>query len=91
MLLSVTFSSIWLFVCFFYTSTMKMPQLRLEKYRIQIVNIYNDEKNKRAGATFDLTLFDNSNQRKVVRQPSKLVMFDSDLVQRGSSNCRTLN
>jgi hypothetical protein len=33
-----------------------------------------------AGATFDWTLFDNSNRRKVVRQPSKVVMFDSDLV-----------
>jgi hypothetical protein len=44
-----------------------------------------------AGATFDWTLFDNSNQRKVVRRPSKVVMFDLDLVRRGSSNCRTLN
>ncbi len=33
-----------------------------------------------AGATFDWTLFDNSNRRKVVRRPSKVVMFDSDLV-----------
>ncbi len=46
---------------------------------------------KGAGAMFDWTLFDNSNQRKVVQQPSKVVMFDSDLVRRGSSNCRTLN
>jgi hypothetical protein len=37
-----------------------------------------------AGATFDWTLLDNSNRRKVARQPSKVVMFDSDLVQRGS-------
>ncbi len=44
-----------------------------------------------AGATFDWTLFDNSNRRKVVRRPSKVVMFDLDLVQRGSSNCRTIN
>ncbi len=35
---------------------------------------------KRAGAMFDWTFFDNSNRRKVVRQPSKVVMFDSDLV-----------
>ncbi len=33
-----------------------------------------------AGATFDWTLFDNSNWRKVVRRPSKVVMFDSDYV-----------
>ena len=44
-----------------------------------------------ADATFNWTLFDNSNQRKVVRRPSKVVMFNSDLVRRGSSNCRTLN
>ncbi len=33
-----------------------------------------------AGATFDLTLFDNSNWRKDVWRPSKVAMFDSDLV-----------
>ena len=32
-----------------------------------------------AGATSDWTLFDNSNQRKVVRRPSKVVMFDSTM------------
>jgi hypothetical protein len=41
----------------------------------------------RAGATFNWTLFDNSNRRKVVRRPSKVVMFNSDLVRPGSSNC----
>jgi hypothetical protein len=30
---------------------------------------------------FDWTLFDNSNQRKDVRWPSKVAMFDSDLVR----------
>ncbi len=34
-----------------------------------------------AGATFDWTLFDNWNQRKVVQRPSKVAMFDSDLVR----------
>ncbi len=29
---------------------------------------------------FDWTLFDNSNQRSFVRWPSKVGMFDSDLV-----------
>ncbi len=43
------------------------------------------------GATFDWTFFDNSNRRKVDRRPSKVVIFDSDLVRRGSSNCRRLN
>ncbi len=33
------------------------------------------------GATFDWTLFDNWNQRKVVLRPSKVAMFDSDLVR----------
>ncbi len=33
-----------------------------------------------AGAMFDWSLFDNWNRRKVVRQPSKAAMFDSDLV-----------
>ncbi len=40
-----------------------------------------------AGATFDWTFFDNWNQRKELRRPSKVVMFDSDLVRRGNSNC----
>jgi hypothetical protein len=44
-----------------------------------------------ASATFDWTFFDNSNRRKVVRQPSKVVIFDLDLVRRGNSNCRRLN
>ena len=44
-----------------------------------------------AGATFDWTFFDNSNRRKDLRQPSKVVIFDSDLVRRGNSNCRRLN
>ena len=35
-----------------------------------------------AGATFDWTLFDNWNWRKVVWRPSKVVMFDSDYVWR---------
>jgi hypothetical protein len=39
-----------------------------------------------AGAMFDWTLFNNSNQRKVVRQPLKVVMFDSDYVQRKIDN-----
>ena len=33
------------------------------------------------GGTFDWTLFDNSNQTKVVRQLQKVGMFDSDYVQ----------
>jgi hypothetical protein len=32
------------------------------------------------GATFDWTLFNNSNQRKVVQRPSKVVMCNLDLV-----------
>jgi hypothetical protein len=44
----------------------------------------------RAGATF-WTLIDNSNRRKVVWRPSKVVMFDSDLVWHGDSNYQTLN
>jgi hypothetical protein len=46
---------------------------------------------KGAGATFDWTFFDNWNRRKELRRPSKVVMFDSDLVRRGNSNCRRLN
>jgi hypothetical protein len=46
---------------------------------------------KGAGATFDWTFFDNWNRRKVLRRPSKVVMFDSNLVRRGNSNCRRLN
>ncbi len=33
------------------------------------------------GAMFDWTLFDNSNRRKDARRPSKVAMFDSDLVR----------
>ncbi len=43
----------------------------------------------RAGATFNWTLFDNSNRRKVVRRPSKVVMFDLNYVRRKIDNCRT--
>jgi hypothetical protein len=35
-----------------------------------------------AGAKFDWTLFDNWNQRKVVWQPSKVLMFGLDYVWR---------
>jgi hypothetical protein len=44
-----------------------------------------------AGATFDWTFFDDWNRRKVLRRPSKVVMFDLDLVRRGNSNCQRLN
>jgi hypothetical protein len=47
--------------------------------------------NMGAGATFDWTFFDNWNRRKELRRPSKVAIFDSDLVRRGSSNCRRLN
>ncbi len=40
---------------------------------------------KGAGATFDWTLFNNSSWRKVVRRPSKVVMFDSDYVRQLSN------
>ena len=43
------------------------------------------------GATFDWTFFDNWNWRKELRRVWKVVMFNSDLVRRGSSNCRRLN
>ncbi len=46
---------------------------------------------KGAGARFDWTFFDNWNRRKELRRPSKVVMFDSDLVRHGNSNCRRLN
>jgi hypothetical protein len=42
-----------------------------------------------ADATFDWTLFANSNRRKVVRRPSKVVMFDSDYVPQKIDNYRT--
>jgi hypothetical protein len=38
-----------------------------------------------AGATFDWTFLDNWNQRKILRRPSKVVMFDSDLVRRDTA------
>jgi len=40
------------------------------------------------GATFDWTFFDNWNRRKELWRVWKVAMFDSDLVRRGSSNCR---
>ncbi len=38
-----------------------------------------------AGATFDWAFFDNWNRRKVLQRPSKVVMFDSDLVRRDTA------
>ncbi len=49
----------------------------------------NDTLTMGAGATFDLTLFDNSNWRKVVRWPSKVVMINWDYVWQKIDNYRT--
>jgi hypothetical protein len=74
-------------LCVYNQQTVVMKYRIVDRFVSLILRVIFE----RAGATFDWTLFDNSNRRKVVRRPSKVVMFDSDLVRRGSSNYRTLN